>query len=68
MSVTKIEGIVKNGHIVLPEGASLPELARVYVIVQDPKDRKFVRSPRLIRKEDAKMFEKVVEVVPDDEV
>lgn len=67
--MTTIEGIVKNGQIVLPEGAILPEAAKVYVQFADEMQRRpRVRSPRLKNRSDAKLFEKVVEDIPDDEV
>lgn len=67
--MTTIEGIVKNGQIVLPEGAVLPESTRVYIqFADEPQRRPRVMSPRLKNRSDAKLFVKVVEDIPDDEV
>lgn len=56
MSVSTIEGYVENGQIRLPQGANLPERARVYVVIPDveivmdvtiPNKTLHLRSPRL---------------------
>lgn len=68
MLVNAIEGFVENGLIRLRENVSLPENARVYVIVTDmPDDRSArIRSPRLTHMEQSKDFRKqVVEFAPD---
>ena len=56
-SVTALEGIVENGHVLLPGGVTLPEGARVYVVVPGtaaPAAR--VQSPRLAHPEQAADF------------
>ncbi len=48
MSVTTLEGFVKNGQIVVPDGSTLPESARVYILVPDDQPRSpRIWSPRL---------------------
>lgn len=67
--MTTIEGVVKNGRIVLPEGAILPESAKVYIQFADEKQRRpRVMSPRLADKSKAADFELVVTKIPDDEI
>ncbi|MGH9947896.1 MAG: hypothetical protein ACRD6X_11945 [Pyrinomonadaceae bacterium] len=61
MSVTTLEGIVKDGKIVIPKEFKLPESAQVYVVVPDGVRPKRIISPRLVNKADAKYFEKEVE-------
>jgi hypothetical protein len=58
--VTTIEGIVENGNIRLREPVSLPENARVYVVVPDvpPKKTAHVRSPHIVYPQDAAKFQK----------
>ena len=60
MSVTTVEGIVKNGKVVIPKEFKLPEAARVFIVV--PEDRpKRIMSPRLANRDDARFFAKTVE-------
>lgn len=69
MSVTTLEGVVKNGHIVLPDDAILPESARVYVLVTDEiSNRPRVMSPRLADKSKLADFELEVTDVTDDQI
>jgi len=69
MSVTTLEGVVKNGRIVLPDGAVLPESARVYVLVTDDiPNRPRVLSPRLADKNKAADFDLEVSDIPDDKI
>jgi hypothetical protein len=67
MQVTTIEGIVKDGQILLTEDIKLPESAKVYVVVPN-LERKTAKitSPRLVNKFDAERFVKTIE--EDDEV
>ncbi|MBC7798148.1 MAG: hypothetical protein H7Z37_14850 [Pyrinomonadaceae bacterium] len=69
MQVTTIQGIVKNGQIILSEDVKLPEAATVYVVVPNLQ-RKTARimSPRLANKADANRFVKTIEEDVDDEV
>lgn len=72
MSVSTFEGIVENGRIRLRDNVTLPEKARVYVIIPDlesapPKAR--VYSPRLVHPEQANDFTKeVIEASADAEL
>lgn len=68
MSVTTVEGIVKDGHIQLPDSIVLPEMSRVYVIIPSGEGRKRVLSPRLVNKDDAVFLEKTVEDDVDDKL
>jgi hypothetical protein len=68
MQITTFEGIVKNGRIQLSEDVKLPEMAKVYIVIPPTENIKKIMSPRLVNKEDAKNFEKTVEVDADDEV
>ncbi len=68
MSVTTIEGVVKNGQIVLPENSNLPEAARVYIVVHDNEKPKRIFSPRLANKSDAQYLVKTVEDDIEDEI
>lgn len=65
MPLTAIEGVVENGTIRLRENVTLPENARVVVIIDAfagagavPASR--VRSPRLARPEQAREFRKQI--------
>ena len=68
MQVTTIEGIVKNGQIVLSNDIKLPEMTKVYVVIPPTENTKKIMSPRLANRADAKKFVKMVEVDIDDEV
>ena len=61
MSVATFEGIVENGQIRLPESVSLPEHAKVYVLIPEMSGPSTVhlRSPRLVHLEQAGDFEKI---------
>jgi len=69
MQVTTIQGIVKNGQILLSEDIKLPEMTEVIVIV--PKfERRAARimSPRVKDKEKLKDFKREVIKIEDDEI
>jgi hypothetical protein len=63
-----VEGVVENGQIRLREGVTLPENAKVYVVVPEtdvPAGAR-VYSPRLARPEQAAEFTKHVLEVRDN--
>ena len=75
MLINAVEGIVQNGKIHLRDAVSLPENARVYVIIANEQvdqlahadDREArIRSPRLARAEQSKDFAKQVVELPSD--
>lgn len=68
--VTTIEGIVKNGQIVLTEDFTLPEMAKVYIVIPKLESKRTSRimSPHLVNKNDAKRFVKIVEDDVEDDV
>lgn len=68
MQITTIEGIVKNGQILLTEDIDLPESAKVYVIVPDLQRRTArIMSPRLVDKDKMKDFEReIIQIENDD--
>ncbi len=68
MPLTAIEGVVENGKIRLQEGVTLPENARVYVIVTDPQTPQSarIRTPRLADPRQAGDFHKKVIEVSDN--
>lgn len=68
MEITTLEGIIKNGQIYVDADLMPPEMTKVYVIVPDGERRPTIRSPRLVNKADAKLFEKTVEDYFDDEI
>lgn len=68
MQITTVEGIIKNGQILVGEEVVLPEMAKVFVIIPNDENVRRVMSPRLVNKADAKIFEKRVEVELDDEI
>jgi len=68
MQVKTIQGIVKNGQILLSENINLPELTEVYVIIPPNNKPKKIRSPHLANKSDAAKFIKFVEEDTSDEV
>jgi hypothetical protein len=61
MQVTTIQGIVKNGQILLSEDIKLPDMTEVYVIIPPKKGVKNIMSPRLVNKSDAAKFVKTIE-------
>jgi hypothetical protein len=68
MRVTTYESIVENGQIRFLDAVSLPERARVYVVVPGIEEvsRYYLRSPRLMHPEQAAEFAKeVIEETPD---
>ena len=68
MQVTTFEGIVKNGQIQLTEDITLPERARVFVVLPHADNVKRIMSPKLVNRSDAKTFDKTIEVDIDDEI
>ena len=62
MGISTFEGIVQNGVIRLRENVTLPENAKVYVVIPDlePAPRAHVYSPRLVHPEQAADFAKEV--------
>lgn len=69
MQVTTIEGVVKDGQILLSEDVKLPEAATVYVVVPNLQKRPAkIMSPRLADKADGKRFVKTIEEDFNDEL
>jgi hypothetical protein len=68
MAILTLEGIVEHGRIRLLDPATLPENAKVYVVIPDfdraPPAR--VASPRLVHPEQAADFAKQIIEVPVD--
>jgi len=62
MPIETFEGTVQNGQIRLDGGISLPEQARVYVVVPDVGSRepRRLRSPRLVNPQQIDDFRKRV--------
>jgi hypothetical protein len=65
MKVVTYEGVVQNGRVQLPAGVSLPEKAKVYVVVPGVIEMETPRvahiySPRLAHPQQAKDFVKEV--------
>ncbi len=69
MSVTTVEGIVKNGKIQLTEKVRLPESAKVFVVVPslEKKSARIV-SPRLVDSSKMKDFQREIIEIEDDQV
>ena len=59
------EGVVENGHVMLPPNADIPDNTRVYVLVPDVETQRtpYIASPRLVHPEQAKDFE--MQVIED---
>ena len=70
MQDTTIEGIVKNGQIVLSKDIKLPEMTKVYVVVPKAESKRIpqIMSPHFVNKDDAKRFVKTVEDDVDDDL
>lgn len=69
MQVITIQGIVKNGQILLSEDVKLPEMTKVYVVVPNLEKRMAkIMSPRLVDKSRLKDFEREVIEIEDDEI
>jgi KaiC/GvpD/RAD55 family RecA-like ATPase len=68
MSVTTVEGVVKNGKVVIPKGYSLPESARVFVVVPDDDRPKRIMSPRLADPNKLSELRREVFDIKNDEV
>ena len=68
MTLTAIEGVVRNGQIRLSEQVALPENTRVYVIVAEASGAALpaIRTPRLADPRQAGDFRKEVLEVPGD--
>jgi hypothetical protein len=68
MAVTALEGIVESGQVRLLDDKTLPEHARVFVIIPDLENNVSLRvaSPRLVHKEQACDFEKTVTEVDEN--
>lgn len=67
MQVTTYEATVENGVIKLLDNVSLPEKAKVFVVVPElytPPAK--IHSPRLLHREQAKDFVKQVSEEEDD--
>lgn len=62
MALQTVEGIVENGLIRVTSSVTLPEHAKVHVVVPDaaPAQRAHVRSPRLARGQQAADFAKQI--------
>ena len=69
MPMSTFEGIVENGQIRLRDNVTLPEKARVYVVIPDLETAPLkarVYSPRLVHPEQVDDFTKqVIEVSAD---
>ncbi|MGH2587856.1 MAG: hypothetical protein ACRDJE_23295 [Dehalococcoidia bacterium] len=68
MATVAFEGVVENGQIRLRDNVTLPEHAKVYVVVPDLETTRHARivSPRLVHPEHAADFAKeIVEVSAD---
>lgn len=68
MKVTTYEGTVRQGCVVLPDDAMIPDNSRVYVIVPASSDEARVRilSPRLVHRDEVVDFTMQVEREGDD--
>jgi hypothetical protein len=68
MAVLTFDGTVENGQIRLREDVTLPEHAKVYVVIPalESGTRAHIRSPRLAHPEQAAFFAKEVVEVPAD--
>ena len=67
MAISTLEGVVREGRILLTHDVTLPENTRVYVIVAEfgTSPRVHVASPRLAHPEQAADFAKHVLPVGD---
>jgi hypothetical protein len=68
MNVVTYEAVVENGHVQLPPGVTLPENAKVYVVVpgMTVEPAAHIRSPRLADPSQAVEFEmEVIKESPD---
>jgi len=68
MASLTVEGVVENGQIRLTDGVTLPERAKVYVVVPGVEIGPQVRlySPRLAHPEQAADFAKQIIEAPAD--
>ena len=64
MATAIFDGVVEDGRVRLAPGTTLPERAKVYVVVPDPAPTTrppiHIPGPRLARPEDAKRLAKQV--------
>lgn len=62
MSVATYEGFIENGKVRLPDNICIPERAKVFVVVPSGQIETpaALRSPRLVRPEQAEDFRKEV--------
>jgi hypothetical protein len=62
MKVSTYEGFIENGKVTLPDNVHLPENAKVYVVVPNSEfeSTASLRTPRLVRPEQAADFKKEV--------
>lgn len=68
MTISAFEGVVENGQIRLRDKVTLPENAKVYVVIPGPEaaPKAHVYTPRLVHQEQAGDFAKqVIEVSAD---
>ncbi|MGH7202221.1 MAG: hypothetical protein ACREJB_16575 [Planctomycetaceae bacterium] len=70
MAVQTFEGVVENGQIRIESDVTLPERAKVYILIPDarPTPVAHLRSPRLARPEQVADFEKEVLEIDSDHV
>jgi hypothetical protein len=68
VSIATIEGVVENGQIRLLDNMTLPEKARVFVVIPELQAVSMARiySPRLLHPEQAVDFAKELIEVPVD--
>lgn len=64
MRVMAFEGVIKNGRVELPPGVSLPDRAKVYIVIPevvevDTPQSPRIYSPRLANPADAVHFTKM---------
>jgi hypothetical protein len=61
-----LEGVVEEGQIRFDPGVTLPEHARVFVVIPEPAvTRVRLPSPRLVHREDAADFVAKMTILPD---
>ncbi len=68
MKGTTYEATVRDGCVVLPEDAHIPDNTRVYVVVpaSNVAERVRMMSPRLVHRDDVRDFTMQVEREGDD--
>jgi len=67
MNPVAYEGVVEKGSVRLPADVQLPDNTKVYILIPDPRPGTVahIYSPRLANPEDAKYFEKTMEVLEE---